>query len=162
MLALGGVALSIAAYLWGYQTHQNRIFPYRLIYQNLTTRRVEAPAQRVRTDALTNLPYLASAPDPHGNESGVLIQEPEKAFEGYTLYGPRNEGRALLVKMDGEPIFEWSRPEEESWHHIELLDNGDLLVTVKARCIEKPATSSASTKTPNPSGASRNAAFIAV
>ena len=67
----------------------------------------------MRAEALPNLAYLSSAPDPHGEESGTFIHDPEKVFEGYTLYGPRNEGRALLVKTDGEPIFGSTRPEEE-------------------------------------------------
>ncbi len=96
-----------------------------------------SPAHPSRGEVLSTLPYLHSATDPHGNDSGVLIREDAKALSGYTLYGPRIEAKAYLIHMSGDVVWEWSRPEEEGWQHIELLEDGGLLVTVKDRYVER-------------------------
>ena len=132
------IGVSATAFLWGYLAHRDRIFPYELLRQPLrATRRVLSPASPTQAEVLTTLPYLASADDPHGNDSGVLIGGDSRAFEGYTLYSPRIDAAAYLIRMDGEAVWQWSRTEEEGWQHIELLDDGGLLVTVKDRYIER-------------------------
>jgi outer membrane protein assembly factor BamB len=87
---------------------------------------------------LRSLPYLSSAPDPHGQESGVLIHDKARAFEGYTLYSPRTQSSASLMEMDGTVVWTWQEPEQgDGWQHIQLLPDGGLLIISKDNHVER-------------------------
>ena len=138
------VSLSLLsiAFVWGYFSHRNHVFPYELL-QWLFVSAPQPGSRTVRSTSaelasLRSLPYVDSAPDPHGNESGVLIHDKTRAFEGYTLYGPRTQPAAFLLNMDGSVAWQWQgAPDSEAWVHIELLPDGSLLANVNDQYVEK-------------------------
>ena len=77
-------------------------------------------------------------------ERGVTVHDPERAFEGYTLYTSGDGPYARLINMEGETLYEWRRPYSEVWNvdsaikeprpdnfvymdEARVLPNGDLL-----------------------------------
>ena len=69
--------------------------------------------------------------------TGTTIYDPEKSFNGYTLYSPMIGQRgatdfyskpckAYLVDMNGNVVHEWKLPFPPGLH-VELLPNGHLL-----------------------------------
>jgi hypothetical protein len=65
-------------------------------------------------------------------KSGVTLHIPEKTSPGYNLFNTRTSNQALLIDMDGETVHTWhNHTLEGTWHHIELLPDGDLLVIDK-------------------------------
>lgn len=137
------ISLSLVgiAFVWGYFSHRNQLFPYRLLRSAFTSTHREMRDVRSTTAelaSLRSLPYLNSAPDPHGKDSGVLIHDKTRAFEGYTLYGPRTQPTAFLLEMDGNIAWKWQGAGgSEEWQHIQLLPDGGLLVIVKDKHVER-------------------------
>jgi hypothetical protein len=66
-------------------------------------------------------------------KSGVVHFESHEAFQGMNLYNSRNLTRAQLMDMSGKIMHSWTVPQEsgESWHTIEMMDDGGLLAIVK-------------------------------
>ncbi|MEM1179678.1 MAG: arylsulfotransferase family protein [Acidobacteriota bacterium] len=80
---------------------------------------------------LRSLGYVTATFDPNSEQRGVLIHNPEKAFQGVTLYDSVLRGQAFLLDMDGRPVHRWDYDVDPVSHvHVELLDSGDLLVQV--------------------------------
>jgi outer membrane protein assembly factor BamB len=76
-------------------------------------------------------------------DSGVLLYDKKKAFDGLTLF-TNHEARAFLIDMNGKVIHQWHKPFTEvwpeaehvydrvqdemvNWHQARLLPNGDIL-----------------------------------
>ena len=136
------ILLVAMAFVWGYFSHRNQLFPYWLLRTALgseppqKTVDVQSPSRELAN--LRSLPYLSSAPDPHGQQSGILTHDKTRAFDGYTLYGPRTQPSASLMEMDGTVVWTWQQPEEsDGWQHIQLLPDGGLLVIVKENYVQR-------------------------
>ena len=68
--------------------------------------------------------------------AGLTGWDPEKAFEGYTLYSPNDGREAQLVDMDGTVVHTWQLLEPEdpkTIRYVDLLENGNIMaVTILA------------------------------
>ncbi len=49
-------------------------------------------------------------------ERGVTVHDPQRAFEGYTLFTSGDGPYARLIDMEGQTLYEWRRPYSEVWH----------------------------------------------
>lgn len=57
---------------------------------------------------------------------GLIAHDPERAFQGYTLFTPQfRGGPPLLIDMEGKGVHEWRTPLPAGWAC--LLPNGNLL-----------------------------------
>jgi hypothetical protein len=85
--------------------------------------------------ALRSLPYAQQVPvaPSMAEVEGVVRHDRERAEAGLNLLGPRDRSVAYLVDMAGEVVHSWRSKEIEhgSWHHLELLPGGDLVVVLK-------------------------------
>jgi hypothetical protein len=141
------LALTVAAaFAYGYLTHRNRIFPYRLFAPlRSTARRVLPPAEPERPtprsramEAVLSVPYLdgyVAAP----RERNVTKHDRTAAFAGLNLYTTGGVPGALLVDMDGTVLHRWTYPSAEAfphkrpgsnpnaWRRAHLFENGDVL-----------------------------------
>lgn len=85
-------------------------------------------------EAVRSVPYLTWAPaDKTINKVGVILWDKERSCAGINIYNPRNLTRAYLMDMSGTIVHTWSTAKDEgdSWHHIEMCENGDLFAIVK-------------------------------
>jgi len=89
-------------------------------------------------DTLKSLPYLSWAPaETTLKESGVTQHNRGHACPGINLYASRNLSEAYLMNMDGKILHTWRSPvpEDDSWHHVFLCENGDLLAINKDKML---------------------------
>lgn len=98
---------------------------------------------------LENLGYVNVVPvEPEQEETaGVTRYDRSSSHGGLNLFNSRNESVAKLMTMDGRVVHQWASDLKgrgydwfrehlpshmpnylEGWNHVELLDNGDLLV----------------------------------
>lgn len=132
------VLMALAAgFGWGFLSHYRQLFPFRWLratavdlgiiqaHVGLDWRGAAPPRPDLRAS-----PYLAGTFDPNSRESGVLVSDAERAMPGGTLVITRREGRALavLVGLDGQPLWTWPLTVFQSPHSAVLLANGDLVV----------------------------------
>ena len=134
-------------FTWGFFTHRNYIFPYRLIRLAMNSagvifrNEVERNTARIDTELLTTLGYVSSQYDPNHEIRGVYIHESDRAFQGLNFYACVDHPVAVLMDMNGVVLHEWKSPRKQ-WHHAELLPTGDILVVVDDRGIAKLDSSS--------------------
>jgi hypothetical protein len=63
---------------------------------------------------------------------GLIAHEPERAFQGYTLFTPQFKGGPpLLIDMEGEVVHEWPTPLPTGY--ASLLASGNLLALCRTR-----------------------------
>jgi hypothetical protein len=97
-----------------------------------------------------NSPFPSGFWEPARTESGgVIIYDPAKALNGYTLFTSGEGQRAALISMTGEVLHEWHLPFSAIWddtaqvkkprpdsmihyHRAYLYPNGDLLAIYEA------------------------------
>ena len=80
-------------------------------------------------DALRALPYLGfSSENAAAGNDGVVHYDPDRAYNGYTLYTHRTLCLAELIDMEGNVVNSWRDPLCRHWSNAELLPNGDLVV----------------------------------
>jgi hypothetical protein len=61
---------------------------------------------------------------------GLIAHDPERAFQGYTLFTPQfGSGPPLLIDMEGKVVHQWRTPLPA--HYAYLLPNGNLLALCK-------------------------------
>ena len=61
---------------------------------------------------------------------GLIAHDPERAFQGYTLFTPQfGGGPPLLIDMEGKVVHQWRTPLPA--HYAYLLPNGNLLALCK-------------------------------
>jgi hypothetical protein len=87
---------------------------------------------------LKALPYLTWVPAGKDiKKSGVTRYDPRRAYNGINLFNSRNLSMAHLMDMQGRILHTWEAKidEDDSWQHVELCENGDLLAIVKDRML---------------------------
>jgi hypothetical protein len=102
-------------------------------------------------DRLKSLGYLGGvAAGPPGR--GVVVHEPDLAYQGLNLYNAGHAPEATLIGMDGEVLHQWRLPYEEAfpdpgpdamppnsahWRRVYPYPNGDLLAIFEGRALIK-------------------------
>jgi hypothetical protein len=69
---------------------------------------------------------------------GVTQYNPQLAFEGLNLYSSSTLPEAYLIDMEGNILHKWTKQMNEgnNWrHHVELCEDGDLLVIVRDKML---------------------------
>jgi hypothetical protein len=87
---------------------------------------------------LKALPYLTWVPAGKDiQKSGVILYNRRKAYNGMNLFNSRNLSMAHLMDMQGRVLHTWEAKinEDDSWQHVEICENGDLLAIVKDRML---------------------------
>jgi hypothetical protein len=81
-------------------------------------------------DMLVALGYIDHVPGSAGDKpAGVVLHDAEAADRGLRLYNSFMGSRAFLLNPAGDVLHTWSSPESRgSWHVVELLADGGLLV----------------------------------
>ncbi len=142
LMLVGAPILAAVFFSWGFLTHRNEAFPYALarsaaervglIVPDTGTLVKEVLPATPRLSALRSLPYLQSLPDQHGDRSGVVVHDPERAMAGVNFYNSYGRSAAHLIDMNGQVLHEWSYPYREGdWFHAELMTDGAVLVVVE-------------------------------
>ncbi len=142
LMLVGAPILAAVFFSWGFLTHRNEAFPYALarsaaervglIVPDTGTLVKEVLPATPRLSALRSLPYLQSRPDQHGDRSGVVVHDPERAMAGVNFYNSYGRSAAHLIDMNGQVLHEWSYPYREGdWFHAELMTDGAVLVVVE-------------------------------
>lgn len=81
-------------------------------------------------EALKSLPYLTWVPEEEAiGKVGVVKYDQKKSFKGINLYTPAGLSTAYLIDMYGDILHTWSVKVngDNTWHHVEMCKNGDLL-----------------------------------
>jgi hypothetical protein len=77
---------------------------------------------------LASIPYVSQPGLSAGRRTGVLQYYPGHMAPGATLLVLRNECTAILLRADGTPIHQWSRPGPEVWLAVTPLPSGEVIV----------------------------------
>ena len=73
-------------------------------------------------------------------QTGLTLHKPEKAYQGYTLFSPREGSNAYLIDMQGNIVHRWQM-ERRPGDYGYLLENDNLLIS--GRTGKGPVTSEA-------------------
>jgi len=129
----GAIAILLGVYLG-----MHRHFPYQWVKDSET-------ALQALTDSSLHLSsrVLTDLWGPAWTEQrGVTVHDPDKVYQGYTLYTSGHAQKAFLIDMDGNTVHEWSlpfskvdlegihsdaKPENTYFRDVYLYPNGDLL-----------------------------------
>ncbi len=87
-----------------------------------------------RLEMLRSMPYLAFSESPADErQTGVVLYERDKAYQGYNFYGTRASGEAFLLDMNGQVVHRWAYAPKRigGSDHAHMLENGDLLALKK-------------------------------
>jgi hypothetical protein len=126
------LAVIAATFVWGYQAHRARWFPYALVSWVLPdgdampyswVRPASRPIENLRA-----LSYISSSFDPDSDQVGVQHHDAARAAPGLNFYYSGFSAPFLLVDMDGNEVWRWDDDPEPLIAHAELLPNGDLIV----------------------------------
>ena len=82
------------------------------------------------------LPPGVSRTSDQKGKGGVKVYNPEKAYQGYTLFCRGGGNHFYLIDMEGNLVHQWSI-ERSSIHFGELTDEGHLVYSTFDRTIEK-------------------------
>ena len=77
---------------------------------------------------LMALPYAGWTEDEDQEPDGLVFIDPERSWNGYTLFTITFTSRAYLVDHAGEIVHSWIDDSASRWLHSYLLDDNDLLV----------------------------------
>jgi hypothetical protein len=108
-----------------------------LIISILIIKRVPSE-QTFSKENFESLSYLVWVSDRNNiSKRGVTKNIKSKAFSGFNLYNSRNLPAALLIDMEGRVLHEWTvkTQKDDTWNHIEICSNGDLLAIVKDKTL---------------------------
>jgi len=106
-----------------------------LMISFLDTTKYEGPETSTIRD-LKSLPYLRwIQADNSIEKAGVTVYDEKKSIHGMNLYATRNKPEAFLLDMSGKVLHQWTATIEigDSWQHIEVCQNGDLLAYVSGK-----------------------------
>ncbi len=138
------VLLSVVAYLWTKSpetadvpiVESDDVWPPGRWHSR--TRSTPQGEQGEELARVLSLPYTGTGREATG-EAGVLLHDPERAYQGVNLYTSGHGPEALLIDMDGNLLHRWRLPFERAFpdrrptvetpffRRAHLLDGGDLL-----------------------------------
>lgn len=84
--------------------------------------------------ALATLPYVNWVSSQNSTQKkGVTVYHAGEACPGINIYPPRSTASAYLLDMNGKELHSWSTliDRDDTWQHVEFLDDGGLLAIVK-------------------------------
>jgi len=95
--------------------------------------------QQTSLESIKSLPYIDWAADEKNiDKQGVTKYISRNCFDGVNVYCSRNQSEAYLVDMSGGILHRWKKESAgaaETWQHVEMCANGDLLAIVKDRML---------------------------
>jgi hypothetical protein len=106
--ALSLAGLCLLTFLAGSLTTAFETFPYPQLLERPIAA-LEAQLGRAQS------PFAGDQAGDDSGEHGVTHHDPEKAYQGLTLYTSEHEQAANLVAMDGEVVHRWELPFREVW-----------------------------------------------
>lgn len=124
--------LLLGAFLYGYETHSKKIFPYQLIrrakamvrgdaprpdgHWQYATRRASRAGEEISDDVreVGVLPYL-SGYKRAGGASGVTVLDLERAQPGVNLYVSGHRPEASLIDLEGRELHRWRARPVDTW-----------------------------------------------
>jgi hypothetical protein len=80
-------------------------------------------------ERLQSLGYVYFSREKATGDSGVVTLDVSRAQPGFTLVSVRYRCRAELIDLNGNLVHEWEHRPCRYWSTVELLEDGDLLVT---------------------------------
>jgi hypothetical protein len=83
---------------------------------------------------IRSLPYLTWVPaEKTIQKSGVTMHDQMQSFKVMYIYNSANLSKACLMDISGNILHTWSAKinEDDTWHHVEMDNNGDLLSIVE-------------------------------
>jgi hypothetical protein len=127
---------------WGYVTRHRRQFPHAQIQAlaravGLAEPKSEYGKTQVKSrspdylKSLEALGYVDSTYDPEHEQRDVIIHDEERVFPGPRFYNDKIQRRARLIDLSGEVLHEWRHDSKFAWGMATLLDNGDVLISIK-------------------------------
>lgn len=105
------LAVSILLFLAGGLVVINHVFPYHFLYQaNLAGHALFKQKTQYSDPYRTDLWKKART-----SEKGVVVDEPGKADDGYTLYSSSHAQKVYLIDMQGHVVHEWHMRYRNFW-----------------------------------------------
>ncbi len=146
LIGYGAILLFGAFLSWSLVKHKGKrtlcagtaVFIILLSLLGVAASNSHGDAELSTTEALTSLGYVTWVPAEETiDQSGVVTYDREKSFQGINIYASRNLPTAYLMDMNGNVLHTWSAQvrEDDTWHHVELCENGDLLSIVKDKML---------------------------
>lgn len=91
------------------------------------------PAAPTSHESLKSLPYLSYVTEDRDvNKNGVVLYDRNLSGNGINIFNLCGIPRAYLMDMSGNVLHAWQFKEPpKNWHHVELCDDGSLLVLVE-------------------------------
>jgi hypothetical protein len=87
-----------------------------------------------RLERLRSVPYTSVTETPvDSTNSGVIVYERDRTYDGYNLYCSRILPEVRLMDMSGNIVHIWTYPPDTSlaWDHAIMLESGDVIVIEK-------------------------------
>lgn len=104
-------AVAVLGFAAGGLVVLNQVFPYRFLYQsNLAAHALFRQKTRYSDPYRTDLWRRARTA-----RKGVVAYDPERAFNGYTLYSSSHAQRVFLIDMRGRVVHQWHMRYSSFW-----------------------------------------------
>lgn len=87
-------------------------------------------------ELLQSVPYVSlSRSQVDTAQSGVVLIDSSRVYDGYNFYCTKSSGEALLLDMNGEVVHRWTYPPKHGGgsDYAILLENGDVVILKKLR-----------------------------
>jgi len=105
------LAIAVLGFIAGGLITLNQVFPYRFLYQaNLAGHALFKQKTRYSDPYHTDLWKRA-----RNAEKGVVVYDPGKADNGYTLYSSAHAQNVFLIDMHGRVVHEWHMQYASFW-----------------------------------------------
>jgi Arylsulfotransferase (ASST) len=114
------LALCFLCFMWGLITPFSRTFPYGILINSIRGSQAWIVGRRYAD------PYQAFSwvkPRPSKEGFGVTRYDPERAYNGYTLFTAGHTQGAFLIDMRGKIVHEWHLPYREVWNREAAVKN---------------------------------------
>lgn len=98
---------------------------------------VDSRSQALEFAQLQALGYVDGTYDEESDLRDVIVNLESKTDPGYNFYSSRKQSGARLIDMQGRAVYQWQSPHPGAWQHAELLPNGDVIVIVKDKRLDR-------------------------
>jgi len=111
------------------------IFSFLIVFLVVITSRSHSYMFQRSFEQLKSLPYLSWVSAGKSLEKrGVVLNRHAQSDQAYNIYTDDGFPDAYLIDMSGKTVHTWSDGRSR-WHHVEMLENGDLLGIVTGQSI---------------------------